>query len=207
MIALRAADNADYAPDQPPVSNAFLRTAVRHLLPCLLRTLFAGETGIVEEVDAADRKPPVLSVGRAGLRAGALGLDRLRLRAVVSPQRAGARAHAAVGAGGRDRRQSRHPRHLQICRLPDRQYQSRALPVRAAQAGAAAPGAADRRLLCGVRKDHLPRRHLARHLAAGGGVCRLLPVRAVLPKTAGGADPQISRDEGPDRLAAGDRMG
>ena len=82
-----------------------------------------------------------------------------------------------------------------------------ALAVRAAQIGAVAPGAADRRVVRGVRKDHLSRRHLARRLAAGGILRRLLPVRAVLPKIAGRPDPQISRDEGPDRLAAGDRMG
>src|SRR5207248_10862783 len=100
MIGLRAADNADSARNQPPISNAFLRTAVRHLLPCPLRALFAGAAGIVQEVDAADRKRAVLSVGRAGLRAGALGLDRHRLRAVVSSRREDRGAHAEAGAGG-----------------------------------------------------------------------------------------------------------
>jgi len=65
-------------------------------------------------------------------------------------------------------------------------------PFGPAQNCAAASGAADRRVLCGVRKDHLPRRYVARHLAAGGVIYRLLPVRAVLPKTARGTDPQVS---------------
>ena len=74
------------------------------------------------------------------------------------------------------------------------------------QDSAAASGAADRRVLCRVRKDHLSGRYLSRHFQARGVIHGLLPVRAVLSKIAGRADPQISRDEGSDRLAAGDRM-
>ena len=81
-----------------------------------------------------------------------------------------------------------------------------AFAVRRPPDSAAASGAADRRVLCGVRKDHLSGRHLSRHFKARGVVHGLLPVRAVFPKAAGRTDPQISRDEGSDRFAAGDRV-
>src|SRR4030088_1315585 len=99
MIGLPTAERQKPQP-ATPISNAFLRTAVRHLLPRLLRAVFAGDRGFGEKMHAAAGKRAVLCLGRAGVRAGAAGLDRDRLCIVVSPQQADAGSDAAAGAGG-----------------------------------------------------------------------------------------------------------
>ena len=56
-------------------------------------------------------------------------------------------------------------------------------PFARQQDSAAASGAADRRVLCRVRKDHLSGGHLSRHFPARGVIHGLLPVRAVLSES------------------------
>ena len=155
------------------IQHVVLRTFIRHVLSRVLCALSARGRRISEEVDAADREPALLCVGRAGFRAGAAGFRRHRLRALVTSRRADAASDAASGADGRNCLQSRHSRRVQIRRLRDRKSRSADVAVRHPALSAAASGAANRRFVRGVREDHLSGRHLARHLAAGGVVTRL----------------------------------
>ena len=151
---------------------------------------------------AASRKHTVLFLGRAGLCSGSAGLDCNRLRAVVllevRPRRATRRLALFAGI-------ALNLAILVVYKYADFLVQNLNLAL--------APFGA----------SHFPLLHLALPIGVSfvvfekitylmdtwRGISKpaatllgLLSVRAVLSEAAGGADPQISRDEGSDRGAA-----